>query len=373
LGYFSTVNVTTMPGSAPDRVVVIVDVVDQPTGNFGIGAGYATGGEGFILEASVEEKNFLGRGQYIRVAASGGAVTRNYSISFTEPYFLGYRLAAGFDLFRTENEMYDNYSYQEQGFTLRVTAPITNDLTTSLKYNYKEVDYTSDNEKALSMPYRHVVNGSPWLISSVSNSVNYNTLDTQVLPHEGIIASATQELAGLGGDSDFYKLSGKVRGYYTVSDEQDIVASAGASAGHMLSTTGNHLNVFDQFQMDSNDIRGFSNTGIGGRMKKNEDPLGGTTYFTASAEVTFPIPGISPDAGFRGGFFLDTGTLYGNEVKGTKNKEPGSTDMNWRAAAGASVIWASPFGPLRVDYAIPFLKEDYDILQRLKFGISTSF
>lgn len=373
LGYFSSVNISTMPGSAPDRVVIVVDVVDQPTGNFGIGAGYATGGEGFILEASVEEKNFLGRGQFIRVAASGGALTRNYSISFTEPYFLGYRLAAGFDLFKSENQIYDNYSYEDQGFTLRVSAPITNDLSTSFRYNYREIDYTSDNEAALSLPYRNVVNGSPWLISSVSNSLNYNTLDTAILPHEGIAASVTQELAGLGGDSNFYKLSGKIRGYYTLSDDADIVGSLRASAGHMLSTTGRHLNVFDQFQIDSDDIRGFADTGIGPRMRKNDDALGGTTYFTASTEVTFPLPGISPDAGFRGGFFMDAGTLYGNEVKGSKDKQPGSVDMNWRAAAGASLIWASPFGPLRVDYAIPIMKEDYDILQRLKFGISTSF
>ena len=216
LGYFSSVNITTAPGSAPDRVVVIVDVADQSTGNFGIGGGYATGGEGFIVEASIEEKNFLGRGQYIRVSASGGALTRNYAISFTEPYFLGYRLAAGFDLFKSESHIYDDYDYQDQGFSLRVTAPITNDLTTTFRYNYREMDYTSDNKGPLSAPYKHLVNGSPWVTSSVSNSINYNTLDTQTLPHEGFIASITQELAGLGGDSDFYKLSGKARMYYTL-------------------------------------------------------------------------------------------------------------------------------------------------------------
>lgn len=372
LGYFSKVNITTAPGSAPDRVVLIVDVIDQSTGNFGVGAGYATGGEGFIVEASIEEKNFLGRGQYIRVAASGGAKTRNYSISFTEPYFLGYRLAAGFDLFKTESRIYDNYSYQDQGFSLRVTAPITNDLSTTFRYNYKEMDYTTDGFLLLSRPYQDLVNGSPWVTSSISNSFNYNTLDTGVLPHEGIIASVTQEFAGLGGDSQFYKLSGKVRGYYTLSDEQDIIGSLSGAAGHVLSTDGGHLNVFDQFTLGADDIRGFANSGIGPRMNRNDDPLGGTTFFTASAEVTFPLPGVSQDAGFRGGFFLDAGTLYGNDVKVTKGKLLGD-ELNLRASAGASLIWASPFGPLRVDYAVPFMKQDYDIQQRLKFGISTSF
>lgn len=373
LGYFQKVEISTQPGSAPDRVVVIVDVVDQSTGSFGIGAGYATGGEGFIVEASIEEKNFLGRGQYIRVSASGGAVTRNYSISFTEPYFLGYRLAAGFDLFKSSSAIMDNYTYEDQGFSLRVAAPITNDISTTFRYNYKELKYSTSRYRWLSAPYKDVIDGSPWVISSVSNSLTYNTLDTAVLPHEGILASLTQEVAGLGGDSNFYKISARARGYYTLSDEMDLVGSLSASAGHVISTTGGHLNLFDQFALDSNDIRGFANSGIGPRMRG--DAIGGTTYITASAETSFPLPGVSQDAGFRGAFFVDTGTLFGNDVKirpGTKGTLTG-TGMDWRVAAGASLIWASPFGPLRVDYAIPVIKQDKDIIQNLKFGISTAF
>jgi outer membrane protein insertion porin family len=373
LGYFSKVDIATQPGSAPDRVVLVVDVVDQSTGSFGIGAGYATGGEGFILEASIEEKNFLGRGQYIRVSASGGALTRNYSISFTEPYFLGYRLAAGFDLFKSSSSIMENYAYADQGFSLRVAAPITNDISTTFRYNYKELRYTSDSYYRLSQPYRRVVDGSPWVQSSVSNTVTYNTLDTATLPHEGILASLTQEIAGLGGDSRYYRISGRARGYYTISDEMDLIGSLSTSAGHVVSLDGKSLNVFDQFALDSNDIRGFADSGIGPRMRG--DPIGGTTYMTASAEMTFPLPGVSQDSGFRGGFFVDAGTLFGNDVKvkePTKGKLHG-VGMDWRVATGASLIWASPFGPLRVDYAIPVMKQDHDIIQNLKFGISTAF
>jgi outer membrane protein insertion porin family len=373
LGYFSKVDIATQPGSAPDRVVLVVDVVDQSTGAFGIGAGYATGGEGFILEASIEEKNFLGRGQYIRVSASGGALTRNYSISFTEPYFLGYRLAAGFDLFKSSSAIMENYSYADQGFSLRVAAPITNDISTTFRYNYKELRYTTDSYYRLSQPYRRVVDGTPWLQSSVSNTVTYNTLDSAMLPHEGILASLTQEIAGLGGDSHYYRVSGRARGYYTISDDMDLIGSLSTSAGHVISLDGSPLNVFDQFALDSNDIRGFADSGIGPRMRG--DPIGGTTYITASAEATFPLPGVSQDSGFRGGFFVDAGTLFGNDVKisePTKGKLHG-VGMDWRVATGASLIWASPFGPLRVDYAIPVMKQDHDIVQNLKFGISTAF
>ncbi len=373
LGYFSAVNISTQPGSASDRVVVIVDVQDQSTGSFGIGAGYSAGsGGGFLLEASIEEKNFLGRGQYIRLAAGRGQDSRTYNVSFTEPYFLGYRLAAGFDVFKNENDYDDdNYSYEDKGFSLRVTAPITERISTTFRYNLTQMDY-SGNLADLSSPYDRVVRNSPWTRSSISQTITYNSLDDANLPHEGILASATQEYAGLGGTSDFYKLTGKAKWYYTVNDDADIIASLAGSAGHVFNT-GGKMEVFDQFQLGQNDIRGFERNGIGPRSGKYGDSIGGTTYFTASAEATFPLPFVSRDAGFRGAIFADAGTLYGNEVDTTADDQIKGTNSSLRASVGLGLIWASPFGPLRVDYAFPIAKEDFDRVQNLKFGISSSF
>ncbi|MCO6185995.1 outer membrane protein assembly factor BamA [Rhizobium sp. L1K21] len=370
LGFFSSVNISTAPGSEPDRVVVIVDVEDQSTGNFGIGGGYATGGEGIILEASIEEKNFLGRGQFIRVSAGGGRLTRTYNVSFTEPYFLGYRLAAGFDIYLNRDSTQPNYTYENQGFALRVTAPITEDLSTTFKYTYDKLKYTSSNLTALSAPYQNVVNGSPWMRSAISNTISYNSLDDQVNPHEGLVASLTQEIAGLGGDSHYYKIYGRARYFYTLSDEADIVASLAGSAGHLVSLK-NSVNVYDQFRMGSNEIRGFDTYGVGPRLS-NGDTLGGTTYFTVSAEATFPLPGISPEIGLRGGVFADAGTLFGNDVN-LSGATANGISSSLRASVGASLIWASPFGPLRFDYAFPVMKQPHDQIQRFKFGIQTNF
>ncbi|QRM55538.1 outer membrane protein assembly factor BamA [Sinorhizobium sp. BG8] len=371
LGFFAAVNISTTQGSQPDRVVLVVDVQDQSTGSFGIGAGYETGNDGgFKVEASIEEKNFLGRGQYIRVAAGAGADSRDYSLSFTEPYFLGYRLAAGFDLFRNEDDSEDNYSVNTQGFSLRVTAPITEELSTTFRYNYTEFDYNSGDLDDLSVPYRRVVTQGPWVRSSVSNVITYDSLDDRILPREGIYATLTNEFAGIGGDSDYYKIYGKGRYYQTLMRDADIIGSLALGAGYMTPTNGN-VQVFDQFTLGSSDIRGFESAGIGPRMT-NGDSLGGTTYFTASAEASFPLPGVSRDAGFRGAVFADAGTLYGNKVKLGGDTAEG-TDASLRASVGASLIWASPFGPLRFDYAIPIKKEDFDETQRFKFGISSQF
>ncbi len=372
LGFFTTVNISTTQGSASDRVVVIVDVEDQPTGSFGIGAGYSAGGEGVILEASIEEKNFLGRGQFIRVAVGGGLDdARSYSLSFTEPYFLGYRLAAGFDIFKSQTSSEDYYDYDEQGVTLRVTAPITEDLATTFRYTYKEFNYDGEGDwqNNLSAPYRDLVNGGTFVQSSVSQTITYNTLDNNTLAREGIYATFTHEYAGLGGDSEFYKLSGRARYFHLLSDEADIIGSVALGGGHVIAS-GDSLNVFDQFTIGGRQVRGFENNGIGPRMP-NGDALGGTTYFTASAEVTMPMPAFPEDFGLRAAFFADAGTLYGNDVANSAGVE--GTSMNWRASVGAGIQWASPFGSIRFDYAVPVVKEDFDETQEFRFSMANQF
>ena len=369
LGYFSKVNITTQQGSAPDRVVIVVDVEDQSTGAFGIGVGYAAN-DGVVLEASIEEKNFLGRGQYIRVAAGGGLNdSRTYSLNFTEPYFLGYRLAAGFDVFKNQTSSNDYYDYNEQGFTLRVTAPITETLATTFRYTYKEINYdgTNDWQTNLSQPFQDLVRGGDYVQSSISQTLTYNTLDSMTLPREGIYASVTQEYAGLGGDSQFYKISGRARYFQLLSDELDMIGQIAVGAGHVVAT-GDHLNVFDQFTFGGRQVRGFKNDGIGPRA--GSDAIGGTTYFNASAEVSVPMPALPQDAGLRANFFADAGTLYGNDVPVASGLQ---SDNSIRASVGMGVTWASPFGALRFDYAVPVAKEDYDREQRFRFSMANQF
>jgi outer membrane protein insertion porin family len=383
LGYFTTVNISTSQGTSPDRVVIVVDVEDQPTGSFGIGAGYSAGGDGFLLEASIEEKNFLGRGQFIRVAVGGGLdEARSYNLSFTEPYFLGYRLAAGFDLFKSKTSSNEYYDYDEQGVTLRVTAPITEDLATTFRYTYKEIQYDNDGafgtdgvpgtaDDNLSSPYISMIDQGKFVQSSISQTLTYNTLDSQTLPREGIYATITHEYAGLGGDSDFYKISGRARYFQLLSTEADLIGSIAVGAGHVVST-GDNLHVFDQFTIGGRQIRGFENDGIGPRTTDHGDALGGTTYFTASAEMTMPMPAIPEDFGLRAAVFADAGTLYGNDVPlGTSAAQ--GTSMNWRASVGAGIMWASPFGNIRFDYAHPVMKEDFDETQEFRFSMANQF
>ena len=122
----------------------MVDVVEKSTGEFSIGAGYSTGGDtsGPSVEGSITERNFLGRGQFIKLSAGGGKNSRDYSLSFTEPYFLGRRIAAGFDIYPVDARIHDNYDSETTGATIRFGLPITNNITTQLAYNISQEKYS---------------------------------------------------------------------------------------------------------------------------------------------------------------------------------------------------------------------------------------
>ncbi|TIQ88974.1 MAG: outer membrane protein assembly factor BamA [Mesorhizobium sp.] len=377
LDFFEKVEVSTVPGSEPDQVVLVVDVVEKSTGEFSIGAGYSSGGdtEGPSVEGSITERNFLGRGQFIKLSAGGGKNSRDYSFSFTEPYFLGRRIAAGFDIFNRTRE-YDDYKSETLGATVRFGLPITDDISTQLAYNISQEKYKLDDDCDLpgctvSTAILDGIAQSPWLKSSVSLGLAYNTIDDMKNPHEGIFANVTTEFAGLGGDAKFVKVTARGSVYQTLSEQLDLVGLISGGAGHIQGFGNDDLRIFDHFQSSDRMIRGFAYGGIGPVDNQGfDDHLGGTTYFNASAEAQFPMPVIPESFGLRGAVFADAATLYGNDVAGV---DPSTTDMQWRASAGVGLMWASPFGPIRIDYAIPVLKEDSDDVQEFNFGISSRF
>ncbi|WP_182419469.1 outer membrane protein assembly factor BamA [Bartonella sp. HY038] len=399
LGFFQTVNVSTAPGSEPDQVVLVVDVVERSTGEFSIGGGYTTGGDspGASVEASITERNFLGRGQYVRLGAGVGQNdAQNYSFSITEPYFLGYRMSAGVDVFRRSYRMNDDYDVRQTGGTVRFGIPITDEVTASIGYNYVEEEYNLDRswfterygDQANQMLY-NVYSGaiieasdhSPWRRSSISYGLTYNAIDDLKNPHDGLFLQVSQEYAGIGGDADYLKTSGKAMLYKTLSEQYDVVGLVSGGAGYIHENGENGTRIFDMFKSNTDMIRGFKFNGIGPvQYSANGDKyfLGGTTYMNATAELQFPMPIVPDSLGMRGAIFADAATLYGNNYTpsaATASFEGDvlNTSSSWRSSAGVSLMWNSPFGPLRFDYAWPISKEKADRIQNFNFGVSTKF
>ncbi|WP_439272767.1 outer membrane protein assembly factor BamA [Pseudochrobactrum sp. HB0163] len=376
LDFFQTVNISTAQGSEPDQVVLIVDVVEKPTGEFSIGAGYTSGGEtpGASVEGSVAERNFLGRGQFIRLSAGAGQDSaRNYGFSFTEPYFLGQRISAGFDVFRKSYRVKDQYDVEQTGGTIRFGLPITDNFGASIGYNLVQEKYKlkSSDMNIYAPALIEAAEFSPWLRSSISYALTYNNIDNVNNPHDGLFVRFGQEFAGLGGDAKFMKTTATASYYKTLLQEADVVGLLRAGGGYIHSFSDDGTRIFDMFKGNTDMIRGFKYNGIGPWQKANNGDMywiGGTTYFNASAEVQFPMPVIPESLGIRGALFADAATLYG-----TKYDDAHGTGSAWRASAGVSLMWASPFGPLRFDYAVPLKKEDSDKVQNFNFGMSSKF
>ncbi|GGA82327.1 outer membrane protein assembly factor BamA [Brucella endophytica] len=390
LDFFQSVNISTVPGSAPDQVVLVVDVVEKPTGEFSVGGGYTTGGEtpGVSVEASITERNFLGRGQYVRIGAGGGQDdARNYSFSFTEPYFLGQRISAGFDVFRKTYSLKDRYDVEQTGGTIRFGLPITDNFSAGVAYNYVQEKYELDDYvlgtdgkpdyNKVAPAIVEAAEESPWIKSSISYSLTYNSIDDVKNPHDGIFARFNQEYAGLGGDAKYLKSTVKASYYKTLSQEADIVGLLSAGGGYIHAFDDDGARIFDMFKNNSDIIRGFKYNGIGAFQRSGNGEryyLGGTTYMNATAEVQFPMPVVPESLGIRGAVFADAATLYGTEYEPGPGQNAVEGDGSaLRASAGISLMWASPFGPLRFDYAWPIKKEDTDKVQNFNFGISSKF
>ncbi|WP_114185790.1 outer membrane protein assembly factor BamA [Microvirga aerophila] len=432
LGYFKRVRISNEPGSAPDRVVVNVDVEDQSTGAFSISGGYSTN-DGFIGEVAVSESNFLGRGQFVRVAGQLGQRTNGVDFSFTEPYFLGYRMSAGIDLFSkfSDQTRYSRYENRVTGGQLRLGLPFTEEFTLTLRYSLfqQELDIPNDLKQPFndcSVPIADYTvlnaNGTPsrafcegngeaslaikesageTLTSLAGLTFNYNTLDSNKDPRNGFYAEAKTDFAGLGGDSRYFRATGDARYYYELME--DIVGIARVQGGHIVgfgdkgtAGSGGDLRIVDQFFLGPSLVRGFATNGIGPRdissLDVNANAIGGTTYFGGTLEVQFPIFGLPRDLGLKGAVFADAGTLFGYKGPTTFDVNGNSIidgfgptgcqrtadvtqecisvldSKKLRSSVGASLLWSSPLGPIRFDYAIATSKEEGVLVDGVRVG-----
>ena len=357
LGYFKSVKILTEPGSAPDRVILNVDVEEQSTGEFSVSGGYSTA-DGFMAEVSLSERNLLGRGLFGRIAVQYGQYTKGASVSYVDPYFLGYRVALGLDLFYKQQlpTSYVSYETQTIGGGARLGFTLREDLGLQLRYSIYQQKITltpnlmncnninpdfvttfptpdkinttpaltpplgftglancyADGEASLAVK-SGVANG-PVLTSLVGYTLSHNTLDNNKNPTSGLLAEFRQDFAGVGGDVRFIRTTADLYNYHEVFP--DIVGVVHLQGGQVAGWGGD-LRMLDHFQMGPNLVRGFAPAGIGPRDLTQlpftgvfGDALGGTYYWGASLELQTPIYFLPKDAGIKVAAFADAGSLW---------------------------------------------------------------
>jgi outer membrane protein insertion porin family len=377
LGYFKAVKITPQPGSAPDRVVLDVAVEEKETGNFFVSGGYSTS-DGWLASISIGDNNFLGTGNLAKASVSYGQYARGFDVSFTDPWFLGERLAVGGELFGRQTFANSNQSFNSSLYGARVSVgtPLTDNLGVS--WNYAIYNQGLSLDPALgtsSLPIQQAAAAGSYWVSSIGNSVTYSTLDNAKNPTSGIRAQTSNEIAGFGGAARFAKSSEDVRYYHEIAG--DVVGMVRAQGGYVTPWGGQQLPLLDGFFGGPQLVRGFAPNGFGPRditPGTTFDNLGGNAYWTTSAELQSPVPFIPPDAGLKVALFSDTGSLWAtsaSSVSTIASMSPSQQIANSRAirsSVGAGLIWDSMFGPIRVDYAYPIAKQSYDVTQRFQFS-----
>ena len=437
LDYFTEVEIEERPGSAPDRTELDVSVEEKATGSFSIGVGVSST-ENFIVDFSIEERNLMGRGQFLRFRVQSSSRTRLVDLRFTQPYFLDRNLAAGASItnqrtnFRESgfirdrygvglnagfqiseywrgNVQYqlardrvdfdrDNFAFQTGGqvddgsdidnlFIPGAPIPelmplfVTPDGMTTLTPTGQRLRDADGNAQSqyvaftcdlLVQAFSPTCESQGTFVSSIFGySVGMDSRDNPIDPTRGVRLNLAQSVAGLGGDVNYVRVQGEGRAYYPITEKITFVGRA--IAGHIEGWGGEDVKLLDLFFKGGETVRGFERAGIGPRDLTTGDSLGGQSFWAATAEVRFPFPFIPDDLGMSGAVFADAGSVFGNK---RAEKIPGlalADDATVRSSVGASILWNSPVGPLRLDYAIPLTKESYDEEQRFRFGASTKF
>jgi outer membrane protein insertion porin family len=427
LGYFKTVKITTEPGSAPDRVIINVDLEEQSTGEFSVAGGYSTS-DGIIAEVSVGERNLLGTGRVAKASVTYGQRSRGFELSFIEPYILDTRLALGFDVFAKQqtSSQYTTYLTKTVGGDVKTGIPITENFSTQLRYtiyqqsitlpsildNCNNIDpnfltsfptpsafasgsYDSawdhagqptqtncyqDGEASLAV--RKELAAGPVIASVVGYTLAYNTLDNNRAPTQGVLVEFKQDLAGAGGDVHNLKTTVDARLYDEIFP--DIVGVLRGQAGYAVGFDGT-IRMLDEFQAGPSMVRGFQPAGFGPRdisqiiygYGGTQDALGGSLYWASSLEFQTAFPFMPKDFGMKLALFTDAGLLWDYRGPTYWNQTGESMNLNEsniiRSSVGAGLIWDSPFGPLRFDFAYALTKGPYDKTQIFRFGGGTRF
>ena len=364
LGFFDKIDVTREPGSAADRTVIKIAVRERATGELSVGLGYSTEG-GALTDLNIRERNLLGRGQDLQLNLKVGAEQTEIVLAFTEPYFLEKDLSAGFDIFRTTDDLQDQSSYDSEriGFGLRAGYRITEPLSQRWTYTLEQTEILNVGPNA-SRAVREEQGKTT--TSSIGQILLYDTRDNRFDPNEGYSVQLRNVFAGLGGDRT--NLRNEVEGDYFQPLTEDLTLIAIVGAGYILDF-GEPTRLSERYFLGGSRLRGFRSRGTGPRDQASSDALGGNWFYRASLRLSFPL-GLPDELGLKGSVFSDAGTLSGIDVNPAA---PIWDESSLRATIGAGLSWVSPVGPMTFNWAWPIAKESFDKTEVFRLGIGTRF
>ncbi|MBU6269073.1 MAG: outer membrane protein assembly factor BamA [Sphingomonadales bacterium] len=357
LGYFQEkFEVKQNPGSAKDRIILEANVEEKPTGELQLSAGYSSL-ESFIFQASVQQRNFRGRGQTVGLSGSISRYSKSVEVSFTEPYLFDKNVALGVDIYRRDYNNFNFsgsdrntiYSQSTTGFQVRLGLPLTEYMSLIGRYtlNYDKVSLDKNQFYSLNslgvstcdtvLAGRYLCDAEGKRTSSILGaSLVYDNLDNRVHPTKGKSGSVGVDFAGLGGSVKYLRFRANAAEYWPVW--KGFIFSLQGEGGVIKSLhdrgIANEDNVLltDRFYLGEPQIRGFDIRGVGPRIVRkplsvdangaytvestdkntwSDDAIGGRFYYMGRAELEIPLGSGAKELGIRPSIFVDAGAVWG--------------------------------------------------------------
>ena len=354
LGYFSKVDVSPQDTGVPNRKNMVVSVEEKRTGSITFGVGFSSVDSvlGFVelSQGNFDIQNFpyfTGAGQKFRTRVQYGLQRRDFTLSFTEPWFLDQRLSLGFDLFAREAQyLSSEYDQRNYGGAVRMSRALSQFWTASLKYQLEQIELYNFDDAASNTLKQEAGNRSK---SAVTLALVYDTRDNVFLTRRGERVEFSTEVAGgpLLGQTDIYNF--KIEGQKFFALPYDMIIMIGGATGVVDKYDDTQrVPIFDRFFVGgSRSVRGFDNRQVGPK-DENGEPIGGNTFGYANLELTYPIIDR-----VRGAVFVDTGFVS------QKPYDWGDIPNDLSVGAGVGLRLNLPIGPLRLDFGVPLIHDKW--------------
>ena len=367
LGYFQDVQIQNVPvPGVPDQVDLVVKVTERATGNMTFGAGYSST-EKMLLQVALNEPNFLGTGNTFGIEVNTGQTQRTASVSYVDPYFTQDGVSLGTDVysrtFNAYNSGLGDYRIRSAGGGLRLGIPYTelDRISFGLVFEQNQI---KPGTNGLPQRYIDYVNqfgttSDAWLATL---GWSRDSRDSSLAPTRGRLQRLNVDVTFPGQDLSYYRATYQHAWYTPLT--KDYTFSLSADVGYGRGLSGKPYPVFKNFYAGGiNSVRGFGSNSLGPRDVKDNNPLGGTASFAASAEILFPLPGTGNDKTVRAFLFADAGNVFDNRIDFGE----------LRYSVGAGINWLSPVGPLKLSLGYPVKRKPGDDTQRVQFEIGTAF
>ena len=374
-GFFKSVEIRPAKTDNIDRVDLQVAVLEQETGELSFGIGYSLT-DGVIGDVAYADRNVLGTGYAMKIKLEAGQKRYGAEIGVTDPHFLDSYVAAGFDLFYrdVDRTLQSSYKQQRYGGTLRLGIPVTDTVSSGLSYTFqRNTLHEVGPDASAAIKEAAAFGGGSYNTSAIGTSTTYDTRNSRRAPTTGILATASQDLAGVGGDTCFIRTTADVRAYVPLVDGVTFVGRIGG--GTISGYGGQDVRLLDLFYKGGDTVRGFATAGLGPRdaLSANQDALGGKSFYVTSAELRTPVPFISPSLGLSALVFADAGSVFGANTTAAKLPGLAASSAAPRASTGVGLVWDSPVGPLQASYGFVLSKQPGDKVQPFNFGVGSGF